>query len=195
MTKNKNKETKTTSLTDVPRDAILLYSPAKQLCEETLAFSWSATAFCGRTTDFKVLGIKAFFFYRLVDRFHVEARLGDPIVIHHLAHVVPGRVGKKYSNALVFPDIVLLDKAEGTGHARSTTAPNQQALMTDDSAEHGERLIIVSLNPIIGDTPIKHGGDEIITDTLNLISGQSLLPRAGGTVVHAVRNCQDAAPM
>mmetsp|Transcript_4058 Transcript_4058/g.6604 ORF Transcript_4058/g.6604 Transcript_4058/m.6604 type:complete len:221 (-) Transcript_4058:614-1276(-) len=140
-----------------------------------------------------MLGIKAFLVCCSFDFIRIETSLRNPIVIHHLAHVIPGGVSKEHSHSLVFPNVVLLDKTVGTGHGRSTTAPNQQAFVTDDGAHCGESLVVVSLHPIISDLSVKHSGDEIVADTFYLVRCQSFLSCARRSIIHGVRLCEDTA--
>mmetsp|Transcript_43744 Transcript_43744/g.69219 ORF Transcript_43744/g.69219 Transcript_43744/m.69219 type:complete len:221 (+) Transcript_43744:395-1057(+) len=140
-----------------------------------------------------MLGIKAFLVCCSFDFIRIETSLRNPIIVHHLAHVVPGGVSKQHSHSLVFPDVVLLDETVGTGHCGSATASNQQTLVPDDRAHCGKSLVVISLNPIIGDLSVKHCGNEVVADTFYLVGCQSFLSCAGRSIIHGVRLCENTA--
>merc|ERR1711972_1167697 len=107
-----------------------------------------------RSGEAEVLGVEALLVDRPVDGLHVEARLLDPLVVHHLAHVVPGGVGEEHSDAFVLPDVVLLDEAVRTRHGGAAAAADEQALMSDNRAHRREGLVVVGLHPVVGDLPV-----------------------------------------
>mmetsp|Transcript_54588 Transcript_54588/g.171408 ORF Transcript_54588/g.171408 Transcript_54588/m.171408 type:complete len:457 (-) Transcript_54588:91-1461(-) len=123
----------------------------------------------------------------------VEAGLLDPLVVHHLAHVIPGGVGEQHGHALVLADVVLLDEAGRARHRGAAAAADEQALVPDDGAHGREGLVVVRLHPVVRDLPVEHRGDEVVADALHLVGRQPLLAGARGAVVQAVGLREDAA--
>merc|ERR1712137_138137 len=80
------------------------------------------------TRDLEMLRIETFLVHRPLDRLHVKTGLRNPVVTHHLAHVVARGVCEQYSHTLIFSNVVLLDEAVCTGHRRSTAAADQEPL-------------------------------------------------------------------
>mmetsp|Transcript_112508 Transcript_112508/g.157789 ORF Transcript_112508/g.157789 Transcript_112508/m.157789 type:complete len:379 (-) Transcript_112508:2-1138(-) len=65
--------------------------------------------------------------------------------------------------------------------------------MSNNRAAHGERLVVISLHPVVDDLPVEDGGDEVVSDALNLVGSQLLLPCASGLLVHMGWLGQNAA--
>ncbi len=55
--------------------------------------------------------------------------------------------------------------------ARRATA--QQTFFLDQTARHGERLVVVTLDPLVAQRAVEDGGDEVVTDTLDGVAVNS----------------------
>lgn len=51
---------------------------------------------------------------------------------------------------------------------RRTTA--QQAFFLDQTARHGERLVVITLDPLVAQLAIENGGDKVVTDTFDKVA-------------------------
>mmetsp|Transcript_93566 Transcript_93566/g.302371 ORF Transcript_93566/g.302371 Transcript_93566/m.302371 type:complete len:209 (-) Transcript_93566:896-1522(-) len=123
----------------------------------------------------------------------LEALLGKPPVIEELAHVVTGGVGEEHCHALVGADVVLLDELVGPCHGGAAAAADHEAFVADDAAAHGKGLVVISLDPIVGEVLVKHRGNEVVADTLHMVGLEQLVPGPLGLLVHGVRLCEHAA--
>ncbi len=126
-------------------------------------------------------GLSGLLFFRGLE----ETLLPHPVVIEELAHVVSDRVGKNANNASTcttntvrptrsrFEWMSVRTFREGLGNlqsspddgARRTTA--QQTFFLDQTARHGEGLVVVTLDPLVAQAAVENGGNKVVADTFN----------------------------
>merc|ERR1712085_70820 len=120
------------------------------------------------------------------DLLYVEALLGEPLITHELAHVVTRGIREEHSHTLARANVVLADEPVGTSHGRTARSADQQALVTDDVAAHGERLVIISLHPIVSHILVQHCGHKVVADAFHVVPLQPLVACTGRQIIHTV---------
>merc|ERR1712137_1210780 len=132
----------------------------------------------------EVLRIETLLVYCPIYGLHVKSSLCNPVIIHHFAHVIPRGVSKKDSYTFVLPNVVLLDKPQSACHSGSAAAANQQPFMSNNGTNHCERFIVVGFHPIVHNVSVKNGGNEVVTNTFDLIRCKTFLAGARGSIAH-----------
>lgn len=60
-----------------------------------------------------------------------------------------------------------LQSSPGDGARRATA---QQALFLDQTARHGERIVVVGLDPLVAQLAVEDGRDEVVADTFDEVA-------------------------
>lgn len=97
-----------------------------------------------------------------------EAVLLHPSVIQELGHVVTDRVGQEDNAALAWSQ--LLSSLDSGGHSSSGRASAKNTLLADHTAGHDERSLVLALDPLVNQVALQSLGDEVVTDTLDLVT-------------------------
>ena len=104
-----------------------------------------------------------------------EASFVHPIVVDELGDIVSHGIREENDNTLSFSNVELLDDTDGSTHGATRGATNKHTLLSNEAASVIEGLLIVSLDPLVNVLSAKNSGNEIITDTLNLVRVDSFL--------------------
>ena len=98
-----------------------------------------------------------------------ESLLGHPLVAQELGHVIARGVREQNNDAILFGEVVVDAIFVKTPHGRSARPTDHHAFMTDKCAGVSERFGIAGFVPDISQVALQNGGDEIVTDTLDVV--------------------------
>jgi len=100
-----------------------------------------------------------------------ETLIDHPVVGQELVDIVSDGVRQYNNNSVVFVQVVLQSEVDSSNDSRTGRTTDQETFFSDESSGHGERFFIFSLDPFINVLTNAGVGDEIVTDTFNVIRG------------------------
>jgi len=100
-----------------------------------------------------------------------------PAVVQELGHVVTDRVGQQDNATLARSE--LLGGPNGSGDSGTGGSSAKNTLLADQTASHDEGLLVLALDPAVNQGAVQSLGDEVITDTLNLVTLSRGVQRLG----------------
>lgn len=110
-----------------------------------------------------------------VDVGRKETLIDHPVVAQELVDVVSDGVRQYNNNSVVLVQVVLQSVVNDGADSRSGRTTDQETFFSDESSGHGEGFFIVSLDPFINVLTNAGVGDEIVTDTFNVVRSLDLV--------------------
>lgn len=95
---------------------------------------------------------------------------GQPVVVNKLAEVAADAVGKDDNNNVVLAQTELLDGLDGGVHGATGGATAENALLRNQPPGVLEGCAVVGLVPLVDDLLLEDVGDEVVSDTLDLVA-------------------------
>lgn len=106
-----------------------------------------------------------------------EAVLLHPSVVQELGHVVTDRVGQEDNAALARSQF--LGGLDSSSHSSSRRTSAKNTLLADHTAGHDERRLVLALDPLVNQVALQSLGDEVVADTLDLVTLSRGVERLG----------------
>ena len=82
---------------------------------------------------------------------------------------------------------MLLRVLQCSPHSGPTGPPAKQALLPDQLPSDQKALLVLSFNPVVNIAPVKHPGNEVVSDSLDLIRLSGHVQAAGQRQIRADR--------
>lgn len=93
-----------------------------------------------------------------------------PVVVNEFSNIVSNIVWAKENASLTSSNLVFLDVFHACSKCSSRGSTAQEALFLDESSSIIEGVFITNLHPFIDERSVEDSWNEIVTNTLNLVS-------------------------
>ena len=98
-----------------------------------------------------------------------KSMLVHPVVVDKLGDVVSDIVRANDDASFSLTDVVLFDVAHASSHRGSRAASTQETFLLNQSTRIVVGFVIVTFVPLVYQASIRHSGNEIVTNSFNLI--------------------------